>query len=359
MTGVDVLVIGGGVIGFAIALELTDAGLTVEICDRGDFGREASWAGAGILPPGNIENASTSLDRLRAYSSSRFPVIAKQLRNRTGIDIGYSRCGGIIIEPEHEMLRKWTSEKIAFEPCNDFAPWKAVHMPGMAQVRNPRLMRALIAECELRKVRLSPNCAIESFQTESHRIRSALTVDGIEKLATSFVFAAGAWTARFLPTLGLHPVRGQMVLFRTSPDVLKTIIVHGDRYLVPRGDGLILAGSTEEPEAGFEKVNTDAGVSGLRAFAESTIPSLRFAEIEATWAGLRPGTPDSLPYIGYVPGFENLLAATGHYRSGIQLSLGTARVIGDLILKRSPIVDTTQFSLDRPSQPRTKLAFRC
>lgn len=359
MTSVDVLVIGGGVIGFAIAIELTDAGLSVEICERGDFGCEASWAGAGILPPGNFAHASTPLDRLRAYSSSRFPLIAEQLQNRTGIDIGYRRCGGIIITPDCEMLEKWTTERITFDFCNDFAPWKAVRIPGMAQVRNPRLMRALIAECELRKVRLSPFCAIESLQTESRRIQSAVTSDGTKKSATSFVIAAGAWSARFLPTLGLHPVRGQMVLFRTSPDTLKTIIVQGDRYLVPRGDGLILAGSTEEPEAGFVKQNTEDGVKELRAFAESLIPMLRSATVEATWAGLRPGTPDALPYIGFVPGFQNLLAATGHYRSGIQLALGTARLIGDLILNRSPFVDTEQLRLDRPMQPRSKLAFQC
>src|SRR5207237_3849666 len=130
----------------------------------------------------------------------------------------------------------------------------------------------------------------------------AVDSHGDPRLASHYLIAAGAWSERFLQSfdckLDIHPVRGQIVLYRTEADLLKPLLIRGQRYLVPRGDGLLLAGSTEEPEAGFDKSTTEAGIDGLKQFAEMLLPGLRSASIEKCWAGLRPGSRDGLPFIG-------------------------------------------------------------
>src|SRR5207253_2207305 len=122
---------------------------------------------------------------------------------------------------------------------------------------------------------------------------------------------------------GIQPVRGQIVLLNPGQVLFRRVLILGARYLVPRQDGRVLAGSTEE-EAGFEKQTTAEGVTGLIQLAVELVPALAHADVERCWAGLRPGSPDGLPFIGPVPGVSNLLMAAGHFRAGIQLSPGTA-----------------------------------
>ena len=132
----------------------------------------------------------------------------------------------------------------------------------------------------------------------------------------------------------------------------------GKRYLVPRADGRVLVGSTEEPEAGFEKANTPEGVHGLVDFARRLVPRLADAEVEKTWAGLRPGSPDGLPFIGPVPGHPNVLVAAGHFRAGVQLSIGTAEIVRDLVTGQPPGIPIEAFRLDREPHGTTRPAFR-
>jgi glycine oxidase len=136
------------------------------------------------------------------------------------------------------------------------------------------------------------------------------------------------------------------------------VIGVGKRYLVPREDGRILVGSTEEPEAGFDKRTTDAGVRGLAGFATELVPQLASVPVEKTWAGLRPGTPDGLPFLGPVPGWANVFVATGHFRAGIQLSPGTAQVMADLLTGRPPSLPIGEFRLGRPPARPVPTAFR-
>ncbi len=132
----------------------------------------------------------------------------------------------------------------------------------------------------------------------------------------------------------------------------------GKRYLVPRGDGLTLVGSTEEPEAGFEKRTTPEGIEGLLAFARQTVPPLAGATLETAWAGLRPGSPDGLPFIGRVPELDDVFVAAGHFRAGVQLSIGTAQAITELLTGKPTCVDLKAFALDRTPNVRARFAFR-
>ena len=372
----DVLVIGGGIIGLTSAYTLSKAGLSVEVIDRGEFGREASWAGAGIVPPGLHPHRTTSpFDYLRSYSACLFKSFSQELKSLTGIDNQFHHCGGIeFLEPDDlDVEELWFQEELPYEHLTEerlreVAPG-VVPVPGMVpflhfltgQLRNPRHLSALIEACHKRGVRLVPQTAFAFWERSQGKL-VAVTADHIRRPAGRYLVATGAWADSVLGPLGyrskVHPVRGQIVLFRPETQVLRTIIQVGERYLVPRLDGRILVGSTEEPEAGFDRSTTPSGIQGLIDFAHELVPALGGAEVERTWAGLRPGSPDRLPFIGTVPGQSSVFAAVGHFRSGIQLSVGTAELIVDLITGRTPTLPADAFRLDRPPAVTARPAFR-
>jgi glycine oxidase len=371
----DVAVIGGGIIGLTSAYFLAKAGLAVEVLDRSDLGREASWAGAGIIPPGNPDKAATPIDRLRAIGSARFPDFSAELREWTGIDTGYRRCGGIeFLHPaDGYALRIWRAEGIAFErltheslrqlePEVAGVPGEPYLLPDCAQVRNPWHLRALIAACERVGVRLRPHEPVRGWDAHDGHADAVNLERGEKVSAGRFLLAAGAWSGHLLRDLGVappvHPVRGQIVLFRTPRRLLTRVLMSGKEYLVPRDDGRVLVGSTEEPEAGFEKANTPEAVARLKEFAIGAVPALAAAEVEKCWAGLRPGSPDGLPFIGPVPGWGNVFVAAGHFRAGVQLSVGTAQVIAELFQGKPTSVPLDAFRLDREPQTDTRPAFR-
>ena len=360
MVNSDVVILGGGVIGLTTAYFLARAGVRVQVLDKGDLGQEASWAGAGILPPANLDFAKTPYDRLRAHSVLLHPQLAEELQARTGIDNGYLRSGGLEFSHDDGADDEWRSEGVevqrltaaevrAKEPTLNADLCAAVFLPGMAQVRNPWHLRALIAACQSLNVDLHPQQTLHGFERRDGRIVAAQTSRG-DVVGGSFVVAAGAWTDQLLESvgcrLGIHPVRGQIVLLNPGRPIVNHILLTGPRYLVPRGDGRILIGSTEE-NAGFNKSTTSEGVQGLLALAKEMVPALADAPVEKSWAGLRPASKDGVPYIGRVPGIANLLVAAGHFRAGIQLSPGTALMLKEMILGEPPTIPGGAFELDR------------
>jgi glycine oxidase len=370
----DMLVIGGGVIGLTTAYLLAQEGARVELIDKGEFGQEASWAGAGIIPPGNPARAETDYDRLRAESSAMFASLSADLRERTGIDNGYRVCGGVqfLSREDEYLVAAWRHEGIAHHRMTPAdlaglepglaadAPGGAYHLPATAQVRNPRHVRALVKACEGAGVALRPNCPVWGFKRERGRIAAALTLAG-DRAAGAYLIAGGAWSDGLLESFGLspgiRPVRGQIVLLAPPAPLFRNILEVGKCYLVPREDGRVLAGSTEE-DVGFDKRTTSYAVAELIAFACSLVPALADAHVERCWAGLRPGSPDGMPFLGPIPGCPNGFLAAGHFRCGIQLSPGTARVMADWIRGRPPSLPVEAFRPDRrPGEP-ARAAFR-
>jgi glycine oxidase len=177
--------------------------------------------------------------------------------------------------------------------------------------------------------------------------------------AGGYLLAAGPWSEGLLAALGhrphIHPVRGQIALLRGQGP--SRVLMCGKRYLVPRGDGLTLVGSTEEPEAGFDKHTTAGAIAALHVLAGTVVPPLAGATLEASWAGLRPGSPDGLPFIGPVPGWDNVFVAAGHFRAGVQLSIGTAQAVAELLTGKPTCVPLGAFALDRLPVP-ARSAFR-
>lgn len=369
----DVLILGGGVIGLTTAWFLAEAGVRVEVVDKGDFGRQASWAGAGIIAPGNPDHARTGMDQLRARSSVLYPEVSRKLRDQTGIDNGFRVCGGVEFITRAEDLdeEEWRSEGIAFEDLDGKElhrryPYlginldRAYYLPGIGQVRNPRHLKALQAACSARGVQMRPNCSVRRLVRQGTRIDSVETEEG-RLIAERYLIATGAWTEALLAPLGwhpgIHPVRGQIALLNTGVAGYQPVLLCGKRYLVPRGDGLVLAGSSEE-DAGFHAHTTAGIIADLLFFASRLVPDLAEATVERAWAGLRPGSPEGKPFLGEVPGTDNLYVAAGHFRSGIQLSPATALVMKEILVGKKPSIPLDEFRLDRASASPTQSAFR-
>ncbi len=374
----DVVIIGGGVIGLSIAYVLNREGVRVTVLDRREFGREASWAGAGMLPPNTERLATHPTVELRSWSAQLFPEWSAALKETTGIDNGYWRCGGVDIArdaAEALALRtaagRWRHEQIIFE-CLAYGDIRRVEpalspeievayfLPDRAQIRNPRHLRALLASVEASGTMLRANQSVTGFESRGDQIVAVNTEQGTIPCGCA-VLAAGAWSEGLLASVGVvaptPPVKGQIVLIRSERPLLKRIIEHGCNYLVPRADGRILVGATEE-NVGYDTRVTVDGVSGLLDEAVRLCPILREAECESSWAGLRPGSVDTRPYIGRAPGYTNLIVATGHKRAGLQLSPATAEVSADLVLGRPPRIDLAAFAVDREPAASEDPVFR-
>jgi glycine oxidase len=368
----DCLILGGGVIGLSLAYELSQHGWHVRVLDRGAVGREASWAGAGILPPAVYCGDQHPLDQLRGISHNLHRDWAAALRDETGIDTGYRRCGGVYLARSagetallSGMARQFTAENIAcerlaaadlrkLEPAlaeiADSGQLKAAYLvPDESQLRNPRHLQALRTACARRGVAIVEHVHVSRPLIAGGRVRSVPT-DAGEFQADHVCITAGAWSQMLLGELGIAngilPIRGQMVLFHCPQPPFTRVLNEGPRYLVPRDDGHVLAGSSEE-EAGFDKSTTADVIADLKNFACEMVPALRQAPVAATWAGLRPGSFDGFPYLGKVPGMENLYVAAGHFRSGLHLSPGTAVVISELLRGLPPRVDLSPFRVGR------------
>jgi glycine oxidase len=321
------------------------------VLEQGLFGQEASWAGAGILPPGNPRQAHTTESRLRSHSHLLWPQWSEQLRSTTGIDNGFHRCGGVEVQPAGSLesldgrIARWRDEGVAVEPlaASDLRQRVPVlnleitsgyFLPELGQVRNPRHLKALVQACVAAGVELRPGSPVLDIVRQGDRVTLVKTL-GDEYRAAEFIVAGGAWSQSLLQRVGcdLHvePIRGQIVLLNTPKVLFRHVIEVGTRYLVPRPDGRVLIGATEE-RAGFEKRTTATAISGLIDFARSLVPALGDAQLERSWAGLRPYTSGGLPRIGRVPGVRNLSLAAGHFRAGLQLSPMTAVLVRHLIL---------------------------
>lgn len=362
----DVLIVGGGVIGLTTAWFLRQAGATVTILDQADFGQESSWAGAGILPVApTLSRAQTGMEKLAGHSARLFPGISNQLREQTGIDTGYRTCGGIeLVESgfEQNLIREWdrfdipveslSEERLAeIEPALDPQKYRPLLTPTVSQTRNPRHVKALITMCRSLGAQLKAGCPVFDFERTGSRIGALRTAEG-RITAGKYLITSGAWTASLLEPLGIRvriaPVRGQIALLKMEAPLFQRIIQCGVKYLVPRPDGRVLIGATEE-DVGFHKQTTVAGISELLAFGASLVPELRDAQLEKCWAGLRPGSPNGIPYLGRTPGINNLFVAAGHFRAGIQLSPGTALVMKELLLDEPLSFSMDDFRVDRDS----------
>ncbi|WP_426180072.1 glycine oxidase ThiO [Pseudomonas sp. TWRC1-2] len=356
----QVVIVGGGVIGLLTAYNLATQGQAVILLERSGLGQESSWAGGGIVSPLYPWRYSLAVTALAHWSQDFYPQLAERLFAATGVDPEVHTTGLYWLDLEDEaQALAWAARegrplsKVDVSAAHDAVPVlgggysQAIYMADVANVRNPRLVKSLKAALlALPGVTLHEQCEVQGFVLEGEDVVGVNTAAG-PILGDQIVLAAGAWSGELLGKLGLalpvEPVKGQMILYKCASDFLSSMVLAKGRYAIPRRDGHILIGSTLEHE-GFDKTPTDSALESLKASAVELIPALADAEVVGHWAGLRPGSPEGIPYIGEVPGFKGLWLNCGHYRNGLVLAPASCQLFADLLLGRTPIIDPAPYA---------------
>lgn len=358
----DCVVIGGGLIGMMSARELALAGLKVTIIERGNVGQESSWAGGGILSPLYPWRYPDAVTTLASWGQARYRALAEELLAQTGIDPEWQQSGLLMLaEQDQEAALDWSQKQRvtlealhgeAISQCEPLAGMQdqcALWMPQVAQIRNPRLLRALRASLEALGVGFVEQTEVLSVKQGNGGVTGVETSQGLFQ-AGHVLIASGAWSNALLEGTGcsiaVEPVRGQMLLFKGEVGLFKTIVMAQGHYAIPRRDGHVLVGSTLE-YVGFDKATTCSAAESLQQIAIQLVPALARCRLVRHWAGLRPGSSEGVPYIGEHPDVRGLYVNTGHFRNGVVLSLASARVFGDLLLGREAELDRSLYAIER------------
>ena len=360
-----VVIIGAGLLGMLSARELAAAGCDVEIVERGRVGQESSWAGGGILSPLYPWRYADAITELARWSQQRYRQLADMLLEESGVDPEWTQSGLLMPElsqSEQKEALQWAerfgyrleclgADQVAvLSPTISRLQGDALWMPEVAQVRNPRLIKALQAALLKVGVTIRENSPVEVIEHETGRVKG-VRCNGQLLAADKVVLCGGAWSAEIARQLrielAVRPVKGQMLLFRAEPGLLKQVVLWDGFYLIPRRDGCILAGSTLE-ETGFEKQTTEEARQLLTQQAWRILPALKNHQIEHHWAGLRPGTIEGIPYIGAVPGIDGLFVNVGQYRNGVVTGLASVRLLRNLLLGEAPILSPEPYRLSSP-----------
>lgn len=326
----DVLVIGAGVIGLSTALALRLAGLHVTVLERGTVGRgSASWAGGGILSPLEPDGLESATLPLLRESLGAYPDWCEALRSQSGIDPEFRRCGMRVQPPlEFQAWRAYFGDGCGLQVNR---AGEGAWLPGVAQVRSPRLLRALATAFVNAGGVLLEHCAALGLVAQGDRVTGVRSADGIHA-AGRVVLAAGAWSGSVSDEAPARPMRGQMLLIDAAAGEIESIVLRGGRYLVPRREGPVLIGSTLE-DVGFEDQVTPVARESLLASLELMAPQLAGRRVLAHWSGLRPALGAGGPCIvDWAPRTRGLFLNTGHFRVGITLAPGSARRAADAIL---------------------------
>ncbi len=372
MKNYDVLIIGGGAIGLGIASELKfrQNKLAIAVLDKGEFGKEASWASAGMLEPQLMLHTYSDRDALAKSffnlcreSQLMFEEFVRRVEWLSGINCEYRKEGILKLLPTGESTDRlmndfgqWGMRAILWNAheTSDHEPalaegYKAIHLPDNHQVENRKFAHALEKACIQQEVDLYENAAADSFILNNDAIE-AVRIGGEKISAARYVLAAGAWSSQF-PELKnfipeITPIRGQMTCLQMpKPDFIRHAAYQEDFYYVPRNDGRLLVGSTIE-ESGFVKETSRVIIQGFMQKLKAIIPNSTGFTLESTWAGLRPCSPDKYVALGST-GLSNLSVAIGHFRNGILLTPITAKLMADHLTgqKASPLM--TPFSPQR------------
>lgn len=365
------VIIGGGVIGMMTARMLHQQGKDVVLLEKGQLGKESSWAGGGIVSPLYPWRYADEISRLSQYGQQHYATVCNELHNETGIDPEWIQSGLIMLShDELSNAQQWSTRFSAnLDVLDNAAALQAVEtelnpqfqqamwMPDIGQIRNPRLLKSLKASLLKRNIPVKENTKAIGFEQDKQgAVTGVITNHGTVECGQVIV-ATGAWSGQFSAlrkvAINVKPVLGEMILFKCKPNQLKRIVLHKGRYLIPRKDGRILCGSTLQ-FTDFEKQTTDTAREQLRLAACEMAPFLHDVEIEHHWCGLRPGSPNGIPYIGEHPEIKNLYVNTGHYRYGVVIGLGSIKLLLDHLNNKKSFMDIASFNLQRERPPSSE-----
>jgi glycine oxidase len=363
----DVLVIGGGIIGLSTALALARRGASVSVLEQNSPGAGASNAAAGVLGTQMDALQDSPFFRLTRESLARYPAFAEELREETGIDVGYRRTGitrpaladdelaavvrgaawqrdaGLGVEVlDREALR-------AVEPAVSHHAVGGVRFPDEARIDPPMLLLAVKIAAGRAGVTIRTGTVVRRVAVREGSAWGVMLENGAIMEGDAVVLAAGSWSSLVggvpLPADGVQPVRGQMVELLLPAPILGGPVLGRDMYLSPRDDGRVLVGSTRE-HVGFTPGVTAGAVRYLLDAAIALVPALADAGLSRTWSGFRPSTRDDLPLLGKTS-IDKLYAATGHFSNGIVLAPITAEILAAEISGGTPPIDITPFAATR------------
>ncbi len=330
------VIVGGGVIGCAIAERLTRDRHRVLLLERDRLAGHASGAAAGLLAP-----HSEHEEDLGVRSLALFPALVARIEPASGVEVEYRDQESIspaLSAAEERALKRGGGRWLDAEEALREEPGLSPSVRGAAvlaegQVAPARLVRALARTAAAAGAEIREGAPAGAIVERSGRVVGVHAAEGLVR-ADFVVLAAGPWSPSLASPLGvaLHvrPSRGQLVTLQPAAAVLKRLLTWRGSYLVPKPDGTVVAGSTEE-EVGFDARPTAEGVAGLLEFAVRAVPALAGATLERTWAALRPATPDGRPVVGPAQRHPNLIVATGHNRNGILLAPVTAELVAGMI----------------------------
>jgi len=340
----DVAIIGGGIIGLSLALELRRQGASVVLLERGEPGRESSHAAAGMLAFCDPETPP-EMQEICFASARLYPGFVRELEDESGHRVDFRRQGTIAFfrhgEPSPCAARELAADELhKLEPRLVATSGPAVFLEEQT-VDNRALSSAAAAAARRRGVEIASGAQVTSVEAQGGRAAGVRTTRAFYA-AQSVVNCGGAWAGQLAPiAFPTLPKKGQM-LSVAAPGLLTHAIRGENIYLVPRSDGRVLIGATVE-DAGFDKRVDPAVIQRMHQSAANLVPSLGEARILEAWAGLRPGTPDGLPILG-ATSLPRYFAATGHFRNGILLAPVTARVLAQVIAGTPTELDITAFS---------------
>jgi glycine oxidase len=360
----DTVVIGGGIIGLSLALELRRHGQSVIVLDATQPGREASWAAGGMLAARDPETKS-ALRELAIASAELYAEFVHQIQDESGMPVDFRSDGAIRFLSPGELancaLPLLTEVELRELETNlDYAA-PAIFLEESSV--DPRLLLpALVEAAKHHEVDIAAGAEVQEIEVVNDRAIAAITTK-TRYPGAAIVNCAGAWAAQIGPLrIPTRPVKGQMLALApvvtpanlTTPKRLVHHVIRGDVYIIPRGDGKIVVGSTAE-DVGFNKRVDATTIQNLHQAAANLVPAIGEARILEDWAGLRPGTPDGLPILGRTE-VDAFYVATGHYRDGILLAPITAKLMSRLIRGEDPELDITHFLLTRFQTSETRRA---
>lgn len=357
----DCIIIGGGAIGLLTARKLFLEGVDVLLLEKGPLGGESSWAGGGIISPLYPWRYSDAVNILAERSKYIYPELTETLFDESGSDCELINSGlfTVIKDDPQEVLEwadKWSVGAEFIDDCEAIhkiegavgeSVDRGIWMPDVNQIRNPKLVAALKASFDHLSIPYQEQTEVEEIIVENNKVKGVRTKQKTY-FADKIIIASGAWSAQFSVTqssVDVLPVKGQMIMYKGAPELVKRIVLSEGHYVIPRKDGRILAGSTLE-KIGFDKTVSASALEELHQAAIELIPLLDDLEVERQWAGLRPGTEKGIPYICQHEDIGGLYVHAGHFRNGIVLGVASAELMVDIVLDREPWCDVAPYRMD-------------